>query len=341
MKRKEKKDYVKIGDKKIGYGYPCFIIAEAGSNHNGKFSTVKRLISVAAERGADAIKFQLFTPECLSNDTATQRILRRYEFKREWLPSLKQYADSKGIIFLATPFDEEAVDALNGVGVEAYKIASGDLNYSKLLIAVAKKDKPIILSVGMATKKEIQDAIEVIKSAGNNKIILLHCVADYPTKPGDANLLRIKTLRKTFGLPVGFSDHTQGIHIALSSICLGAVVIEKHFTLNRNQRGPDHPFAIEPDELDALVKGTRDIGNAMGDGILRPLKCEKTGLLLGRRSLYAKKYILKGEIISEDNIKVVRPSSGGVPPEFYNAVIGEKARCNIKCNDPITWEKIS
>lgn len=340
MATKNKVDYIRIGKKLIGKGRPCFIIAEAGSNHNCDLRTAKRLISVAAKMGADAIKFQLFTAEGLSNDRETQRVLNKSEFKRKWLPGLKKHADSKGIIFLATPFDEEAVNLLESIKIDAYKVSSGDLPHFKLISSIAKRKKPIFLSVGMATEDEIKEAVKTIQFSGNNKIVILHCIADYPVQPKDVNLLRIESLRNSFGLPVGFSDHTLGIHIAVSSVCLGTVAIEKHFTLDRSQIGPDHSFAIEPNELQSLVSHVRDLEIARGDGKKRSLKCEEKGLLLGRRSLFAQRDIMKDNVILEDDIKIVRPSIG-ISPKSYHSVIGKKTKRTIKCGEPITWEKIS
>lgn len=339
METENKRHDIRIGKKIIGDDKPCFIIAEAGSNHNGDVKTARRLISTAAEMGADAIKFQLFTAEGLSNDKKTQEILNKFEFKRKWLPGLKEYADSKGIIFLATPFDEDAVNLLQSINIEAYKIASGDLTYSKFIAQIAEKKKPIFLSVAMASCDEIAKAVQTIQGAGNQEIILLHCVADYPTRPEDVNLCLIKSLRDRFGFYTGFSDHTLGIHISASSIYYGAVVIEKHFTLKRSQTGPDHFFAIEPDELQSLVRIVRDLEKAKGDGIRRSLKCEKKGLILGRRSLFARRDILKGSTILEKDIKAVRPSAGISSESFYS-VVGKKAKITIKSSEPITWKKI-
>jgi N-acetylneuraminate synthase/N,N'-diacetyllegionaminate synthase len=339
METKNKRQNIRIGKKLIGDDKPCFIIAEAGSNHNSDLETARRLISTAAEMGADAIKFQLFTAEGLSNEEKTQEILTEFEFNRKWLPDLKAYADWKGIIFLATPFDEDAVNLLQRINIEAYKVASGDLTYSKLIEQIAKKKKPILLSVGMASYDEIAKAVQNIQSAGNREIILLHCVADYPTNPEDVNLRLIKELRDRFGFHVGFSDHTLGIHVSAASICYGTVVIEKHFTLNRRQRGPDHSFAIEPNELRSLVRAVRDLEKARGDGIRRSIKCEEKGLVLGRRSLFARRDIPKDSMISEEDIKAVRPVVG-ISSEFVDSVIGKKAKMTMKAGEPITWEKI-
>jgi len=333
-------NYVKIGSRNIGKGRPCFIIAEAGSNHNGNLVIAKKLIDSAAEMGADAIKFQIFTAESLSNDKATQDILRKYEFRKSWISSLNKHARSKGIMFFATPFDMSSTDALSEIGVKAFKIASGDLTYLNFIEYIARKKKPIILSVGMATEQEIKNALKVIFSTGNRNVILLHCIADYPTRPEDANIKCIASLQKLFNVPVGYSDHTLGVHISMAAVCLGAAVIEKHFTLSRKMKGPDHPFAIEPNELKELVRGIRDIERAGGDGRKRPAKCEIQGLRLGRRSLFAAREIPKGKIINQADIKAVRPSIG-IGANFYDSVVGKKARQKITCGEPIKWIKIA
>jgi sialic acid synthase SpsE len=331
---------VKIGNKMLGPGKPCFVIAEAGSNHNGNLATAKKLVRVAAKKGADAIKFQLFTGKGLSNDKDTQEILEKFEFKRKWLSSLKKYADSLGIIFLATPFDEQALDDLESIGVCAYKISSGDLTYLSFIRKIAKKGKPVILSVGIGSDKEIQTALDVICSTGNRKVLLLHCIAAYPTKPVDVNLKRISYLRKKFGFPVGFSDHTLGIHIPLAAVSLGVVAIEKHFTLDRKTSGPDHFFAIEPDELCELALKSKDIQEALGAEQYDRLKAEKIGFALGRRSLFARKDISKGQIISNDDVKIVRPNIG-IQPQELDKVVGKKARKKICESEPLTWQKLS
>lgn len=339
-KKKSELEDVYIGNRPIGPGKPCFIIAEAGSNHNGDLRMAKRLVRAAAKAGADAIKFQLFTPE-LSNNSEVKNILKRYMFKKEWLETLLQYALDQEILFLATPFDKEAVDLLESIAVPVHKVSSGDVTYHSLLAYVARIKKPIFLSVGMATDSEIATALKIMNSAGaDKKIVLLHCVSSYPAKPEDAFLERIKQLRKNFRIPVGYSDHTIGIHISLSSIAYGACVIEKHFTLDRKQEGPDHSFAIEPGELRDLVSLVGDIEKARGENLSMPLACERLGLEFGRRSVYAARNIPAGAPIREQDIKVVRPVEG-IPADQYDRILGKKAILAIKSGEALTWEKLA
>jgi len=254
-----------------------FIIAEAGSNHNQDFDMAIKLIDVAAEAKADAVKFQIYSADTLYPKRALKfpslrgenvyNLLKSTEFPRERLPELSEYAAKKGIMFLATPFDCAAVGELDEIGVPAFKIASFEITDLDLLKYTASKQKPMIVSAGMANMGDIEDAIGAIRSVGNDDIVLLHCNSLYPTPPDAVNLRAIATIREAFKLPVGFSDHTLGIHISLAAAAMGACVIEKHFTLDRSLPGPDHSFAIEPDELKEMVRCIREIDTAKGSGI--------------------------------------------------------------------------
>jgi len=344
---------VKIGDRLVGEGESIFIVAEVGSNHDRKLKQAKRLIDVAASAGADAVKFQLFQAdkimaktslkakymEKVSKGESTYDIFKRIELPRKWLPELASYANKKGLLFLASPFDEEAVDLLDEVGVPALKVASGELTNFPLIRYMARKGKPMIVSTGAATLDEVEEAISVIKSAGNKKIVLLHCIVNYPAAPEDANLLAMNALKKKFKLPVGYSDHTLGITAPLTAAALGAVVIEKHFTLSRKLRGPDHFYSLEPNELKAMVGGIRAVEKLLGSPAKRPTKAEHEVRKLARRSIFAKTNIPAGTIIKNEMIEILRPAIGLLPKQI-DAVVGKKARVNIKRYEPITWEKI-
>lgn len=268
---------IKIDGRFVGEGEETFIIAEAGSNHNQDFDMAIELIDVAAEAKADAVKFQIYRADTLYPKRALKfpslkgenvyDLLKSTEFPREWLPKLSEYAAKKGIIFLSTPFDHDAVDELDCIGVPAFKIASFEITDLDLLKYTASKQKPMIVSTGVADLGEIEDAISAMRSVGNDDIILLHCNSLYPTPPEAVNLRAIATIREAFKLPVGFSDHTLGIHISIAATAMGACVIEKHFTLDRSLPGPDHSFAIEPDELKEMVRHVREIDRAKGNGI--------------------------------------------------------------------------
>jgi len=330
---------IKIGDQLIGDKEPCFIIAEAGSNHNGSLEQAKKLIDVAVEAGADAVKFQIFKAEELSADKEIQRMLKKFELRRDWIAELSEHAKRKNIMFLATPFDMEAVDLLDEINVPAFKIASGDLTDLPLIKYIAEKGKPIILSVGLGSLEEIREALDVIYSTGNRNVALLHCVVSYPTKPEDANLNVIKTLKREFRVPVGFSDHTMEISVPIGAVALGADIIEKHFTLDRKLEGPDHPYALEPEELKIMVKGIRDVEKALGSGIKNIVGSEKQGLVEGRRSIFAKVNIPKGTTITRDMLSILRPAIG-IEPKYIDEIIGKKAKRNINAHESITWDKI-
>lgn len=345
---------VKIGNKIIGPGRPTFIIAEAGSNHDRDLSQAKKLIDIAANAGADAVKFQTFTADKIAADTdddvvklgdeyqgvpTLYQLYKGLELPREWQGELKQYADEKGIMFLSTPFDYDAVDELDALGIEAYKIASFEMVDLPFLKYIAKKGKPIILSTGMADLGEIEEALGAIYSQGNDQVVLLHCGISYPMPYEEVNLAAMDTMRQAFQIPVGYSDHTLGISIPLAAVARGACVIEKHFTINRNLKGPDHRFAIEPDELNAMVTGIRQVETAIGGPIKKHTASEEIHYRRGRRSIFAKKDIPAGTVITEDMLAILRPGIG-LKPKYFEMVIGRTAKIDIKKNEPITWDKI-
>jgi len=340
---------IKIGDRPIGEGEPCFIIAEAGSNHNGSLEQAKKLIDVAAEANADAVKFQIFTAESLYSKYTPEfdylkgknvyELIKSIETPREWIKELARYCKDKGTIFLASVFDIEAVDILDKY-VPAFKIASFEIVDLELIKYAAEKGKPMIISTGMASLGEIEDAIKAIRFTGNNNIVLLHCNSLYPTPPEVANLKTIETLREAFKLPVGFSDHTLGIHIPIATVGMSACVIEKHFTLDRSLPGPDHSFAIEPDELKEMVMCIKEVEKAKGDGVKEKSKLERGEMYVkARRTIHAKVYIPQGTKIKRDMLIVKRPGYG-IKPKFIDVIVGRPARKDIKADEWITWEMV-
>lgn len=345
---------VKIGDKLVGEGEPVFIIAEAGSNHNRKLKQAKRLIDVAANAGADAVKFQTFSADKIvaktspkaaymkkvSEKESVYEIFKRVELPREWHRELAEYAREKGLIFLSSPFDEEAVDLLDDLGVPAFKVASGELTNFPLIQYMALKGKPMIVSTGAATIDEVEEAVSVIQGAGNKKIVLLHCVANYPAAPEDVNLLAMDAMKRKFKLPVGYSDHTLGITAPLAAVALGAVMIEKHFTLSRKLPGPDHFYSLEPNELEAMVEGIRVVEKMRGTLTKKPMKAELGIRRLARRSIFAKVDIPAGTVISKEMLAILRPAIG-LAPKYLNKIVGHRAKVHIRRNEPITWSKIS
>lgn len=340
---------IKIGNRLLGEEEPCFIIAEVGSNHNGSLKQAKKLIDVAAEAKADAVKFQIFQAENLySKHTPefsylkgknTYELIKSIETPREWINELAKYCEDRNITFLASAFDFEAVDIIDK-HVPAFKIASFEITDLELLKYATEKGKPMIISTGMANLSDIEDAITAIKSVGNEDIILLHCNSLYPTPVEVVNLRAMETMRTAFKVPVGFSDHTLGTHIPIAAVAMGACVLEKHFTLDRSLPGPDHSFAIEPDELKEMVRCIREVEKAEGNGIKEKSELESEEMYVkARRSIHAKVDIPKGTKIKREMLIVKRPGYG-IKPKFIDIVIGREAKEGINADEWITWEMI-
>ncbi len=318
-----------------------FIIAEAGSNFGGHLSQAKELIDVAVEAGADAVKFQSYEGDSLvGRNHPAHSILDKYSLPKEWHFELNEYCREKGILFCSTPFDSQRLAWLEEVGVEFHKIASGDLTYVQLVKEIAATGRPIILSTGMATLGEVETAINTIKQAGNDQIVLMHCVGSYPTEVNEVNLRSMQTLAHAFGLPVGFSDHTKNTVIPALAVAMGACVIEKHFTLERDLDTPDHSFALRPSELAEMVTNIRLAEAAMGSKEKRPTQSEvATSRIEGRRSLHAKVDIECGARITADTVRIIRPATG-LAPEYCVDVIGKKALTFLRQGDPIRLHDI-
>jgi N-acetylneuraminate synthase/N,N'-diacetyllegionaminate synthase len=340
---------IKIGNREIGGDNPYYIIAEVGSNHNGSLGQARKLIDVAVEAGADAVKFQIFQAENLYSKYTpefsylkgknTYELIKSIETPRAWIKELVRYCEKKNIDFLASAFDFEAVDILDKY-VPAFKIASFEVVDLELMKYAAEKGKPMIISTGMANLSEIEDAISAIKSVGNEDIVLLHCNSLYPTPVEVVNLRAMETMKTAFKVPVGFSDHTLGIYISIAAAAMGACVIEKHFTLDRSLPGPDHSFAIEPDELKEMVKCIRDVEKARGSGIKEKSELESEEMYIkARRSIHAKVNIPKGAKITRDMLVIKRPGYG-IKPKFIDVVIGREAKRDIKEDEWIIWAMI-
>lgn len=342
-----------IGNKKIGENYPTFIIAEVGSNHNRDLNQAKRLIEIAAEVEADAVKFQTysaetmyskktFTPDYLEGkmeQRSVWQLIKDIELPREWQGELADYTRSHDLIFLSTPFDYQAIKELEELNVLAYKIASFEIVDLPFLKEIAKNKKPIILSTGMASLGEIEEAINAIRDIGDNEIALLHCAINYPPPIEDLNLRAIKTLSKAFQVPVGFSDHTMSTYLPSVCVALGARIIEKHYTVSRSLKGPDHKFALEPDELKLMIKNIRETEIALGSPEKKLAESEKNLYKLARRSIIAAKKIPKGKVIEKSDLIIKRPGYG-IPPKFIDIIIGREARKDIDEDDIITWDMI-
>lgn len=336
----------------VGCDARCYVIAEAGANHNRDIGIARELIDVAADAGADAVKFQTYrgaslysskTPrfEYLDDDRPPQELLEAISLPPEWQAELIAHAHERGIAWFSTPFHEGAVDALVEIGVPALKIASFEIVHLPLIRKAAESGLPIILSCGMTTYGEIEDALDAVAQGGGDRVALLRCASLYPSPPPIMNLRAMATMRAAFGVPVGLSDHTTGISVPLGAAALGMHVLEKHFTLSRDMPGPDHPFAIEPDELRALVTGVREVEAALGDGRLQgPSEAERREMYsLARRSLIAATDIPAGRAITREMLAVKRPGYG-IPPKQLERVIGRQARVDIAFDDIITWEMV-
>ncbi|MFA5771237.1 MAG: N-acetylneuraminate synthase family protein [Thermoplasmata archaeon] len=304
----------------------------------------KKLIDIAAESGADAIKFQTWIAERLFNEVRNKEIvdkLNKMALRKEWHKELFEYANKKGLIFLSTAFDEESADLLESLGVTAYKIASYELSHLPLVEHIAKKNKPVIISTGMAYEDEIRETVKCVYATGNKQIVLLYCVSQYPAKTDDVNLNSLLALKRVFGVPVGFSDHTSTIYASIAAVAMGANVIEKHFTIDKSLPGPDHSYALNPNELKQMITGIRDVEKMKRAKEVRPSEHELTERAW-RRAIYAKCEIPKGTTITKDMLMVVRPSpEGSLPPkEVYN-LIGKKTTSEIKKGEFITYKKVS
>ena len=344
---------VQIGDRWVGEGEPCFVIAEAGANHNRDLAMGKELIDVAADAGADAVKFQTYSAETLYSkrtprfsylegvsDKGTWDLIKAIELPREWQGELAAHADRRGVRFLSTPFDHRAVDELAALNVPAYKIASFEIVDLPLIGHAASRGRPMILSTGLASYEDIADALGACAAAGNGDVILLQCASLYPAPPARMNLRAMATMRQAFGVPVGLSDHSLGIHVASAAVALGACLVEKHFTLDRRLPGPDHPFAIEPGELRDMVKQIRDVEAALGDGLkLGPAPEEEEMHQKARRSLIAACAIPGGTRIERSMIAIKRPGFG-IRPKFVDLVVGRIAKVDIDEDAVLTWEML-
>lgn len=317
----------------------CFIIAEAGVNHNGRVELAYKLVDKAVEAGVDAIKFQTFKAENLvtkfadkaayqkeqTDNTESQlQMLKKLELSFSDFINLKRYCDKKDIIFLSTPFDIESIEFLDKLGLDIFKIPSGEITDLPYLRRIGCLKKKAILSTGMSTLAEISDAIKIIRENGTNDLIVLHCNTEYPTPYEDVNLNAMNTIKNTFKVKVGYSDHTQGIEIPIAAVALGAEVIEKHFTLDKNMKGPDHKASLEPYELKEMVKCIRNIEKSFGNGIKEPSESEYKNINIVRKSIVANCFIKKGSILNEKNLSVKRPGNG-ISPMKWDEVIGKVA----------------
>jgi N,N'-diacetyllegionaminate synthase len=328
-----------------------FIIAEAGVNHNGNVELAKSLIEKAAAAGADAVKFQTFKAENLvskyaqkadyqrqTTDTEESQfeMIKKLELDIETHKVLMAYCQNIGIMFLSTPFDNDSVDMLHNLGMNIFKIPSGELTNLPYLRKIGSLNKQIILSTGMCNLGEIEDALNILIAAGTSKekITVLHANTEYPTPMEDVNLKAMQTIKNAFKVKVGYSDHTLGIEVDIAAVAMGATVIEKHFTLDKTMEGPDHKASLEPTELNSMVQSIRNIEKALGNGIKRPSNSETKNIVIARKSIVASKSIKIGELFSEENLSLKRPGQG-ISPMRWDEVIGQTAQKSYKEDDLI------
>lgn len=314
------------------------IIAEAGVNHNGSFALACKLVDAAKKAGADCIKFQTFKAENLASCNAKKaeyqkdttgegsqvEMLKKLELTYKEFVELKAYCDRVGICFLSTPFDFDSIEFLNTMDMPFWKIPSGEVTNYPYLLALARTEKPVVMSTGMCEISEIEAAINILRENGTKEIKLLHCNTEYPTPFCDVNLKAIQTMKEIFHLEVGYSDHTKGIEVPIAAVAMGATVIEKHFTLDREMEGPDHRASLEPDELAAMLRAIRNIELAIGTGEKKPSESEKKNMVIARKSIIASKRIKKGEVFTENNLTTKRPGNG-ISPMKWHEVLGTKA----------------
>lgn len=333
------------------------IIAEAGVNHNGDLDLAKKLVDVAAEAGVDYVKFQTFKAEKLVSHSAAKAdyqirntgnqaesqldMLKNLELTKEDHHKLISYCKSKNIEFFSTAFDDDSLDFLNELGLPLFKVPSGEITNLPYLQKMAGFGKPVILSTGMSTQQEVEDAFEVLIEAGLKKsdITILHCNTEYPTPMEDVNLNAMNSMQQYFGVNVGYSDHTPGIEVAIAAVAKGAVCIEKHFTLDKNMEGPDHKASLEPNELKQMVNAIRNIEKALGDGIKKPSESEKKNIQIARKSIFVSRDLPKGHVIIKSDLITMRPGDG-ISPMKMPEVLGKMILCEVKKHEMLNPKQL-
>lgn len=342
---------VRIRDRVIGPGQPVFVIAEAGVNHDGDPEQADRLVEAAAVAGADAVKFQIFRASSLVSPNAPKaayqeerdpgatqfEMLARLELPASEFELLARSASERGIVFLASVFDEESLDVLVECGAPAVKLGSGEITNHPLIRAVARRGLPLLLSTGMSDLPEVEEAVDTFRGAGGRELALLHCLSAYPAPPQEANLRAIETLAEVFEVPIGFSDHTRTTAVPVAAVALGARVIEKHLTLDRSLPGPDHAASYEPEEFHDLVGAIRMVEKALGDGRKRAQPCEAEMRSIARKSVAARRRLPAGHTVGPGDLVILRPGTG-IPPGEYEAVLGRRPVRDVEAGTVLEWE---
>jgi len=345
---------IEIGGRRIGEGESVFVVAELSANHLQDLDLALKTIEAIKESGADAVKLQTYTPDTITLNVKNEHFMIKegtlwdgqylYDLYKkaytpwEWHEKLFNFARELGLVCFSSPFDKTAVDFLEGLGTPAYKVASFEIVDIPLIEYIASKGKPVIISTGIATLSDIEEAINACKRVGNEQIILLKCVSEYPTPYEDANLRTIPNMRETFGVLVGLSDHTLGIAVPIASVALGAVMVEKHFILDRNLGGPDSAFSLEPEEFKAMVSAIRQVEKALGK-VSYELTERQKAMKKFSRSLFVAKDMKAGEVFTEENVRSVRPGVG-LHPKYLRNILGKRAKFDIKAGTPLSWELV-
>ncbi len=346
---------IRIGNRMVGPDYPTYFIAEIGGNFDGSIDKAKRLIDSAKEAGADCAKFQTFTAETIVSEggfskmtlhgvhgswgRTVSEVFKDVEFPMEWHQEIADYCKYVDIDFSTSPYFKEAVDLCADMNVPFIKIGSGEITWLEMLDYTARKGLPIMLATGDATMAEIDEAVRTIEKTGNKDLVLMQCITNYPSRIDSANVNVLRTYQNAFNCLTGYSDHSPGHVVALASVILGGRVVEKHFTLNKKDKGPDHPHSMEPDEFKFMVDSIREAERAMGSTRKEVVAEEAETVFVQRRCLYAKKDIKKGQTITEGVIDVLRPALG-IPPKFKDMIIGKVVNKDIQAGDPIFWEDL-
>ena len=351
----EFKKEIRIGNKIIGPNYPTYVIAEIGGNFDGSIEKAKRLIDAAKAAGADCAKFQTFTAETIVSEggfskmvlkgvhgswgRTVSEVFKDAEFPVAWHKEIADYCAQVGIDFSTSPYFKEAVDLCVDLNVPFIKIGSGEITWLEQLDYIARKGIPVMLATGDATLSEIDEAVRTIQKTGNKDLVLMQCITNYPSKLDSANVNVLKTYQSAFDVLTGYSDHSPGHVVALASVVLGGRVIEKHFTLNKKDKGPDHPHSMEPDEFKFMVDSIREVERAMGSTVKEVVAEEGETVFVQRRCLYAKNPLKAGQVLTEDDITVLRPALG-IQPKYKQTIIGKKVNKDIPAGDPLFWEDL-
>ena len=346
---------IKIGNSMIGENHPTYFIAEIGGNFDGSMDKAKRLIDAAKDAGANCAKFQTFTAETIVSEggfskmqlhgvhgswgRTVSEVFKDVEFPMAWHKEIADYCKKVGIDFSTSPYFKEAVDLCAEMKLPFIKIGSGEITWLEMIQYIASKGLPIMLATGDATLSEIDEAVRIIERTGNKDLVLMQCITNYPSKIESANVNVLKTYQNAFGCLTGYSDHSPGHVVALASVVLGARVIEKHFTLDKTDKGPDHPHSMEPDEFKFMVDSIREVERAMGSTRKEVVDEESETVYVQRRCLYAKNDLKAGATVTEDDINVLRPALG-IPPKYKDIVIGKKVKKYIPVGDPVFWEDL-